>query len=61
MRDFINPVYMAYSYEAAQTPQNKILEGVFMKVGQHLNNTAMRLRHKVRVLNNISINNYGGD
>ncbi|XP_027039112.1 uncharacterized protein LOC113667491 [Pocillopora damicornis] len=47
MRDFINPVYMAYSYEAAQTPQNKILKGVLMKVGQHLNNTAMRLRHKL--------------
>ena len=61
MRDFINPMYMAYSYEAAQTPQNKILKGVLMKVGQHLNNTAMRLRHKVRVLNNISINNHGGD
>ncbi|PFX32614.1 hypothetical protein AWC38_SpisGene2558 [Stylophora pistillata] len=48
MKSFMNPVFMAYSYEVAQTPQNKMLKDLLLNVSQHLNNTVMRLRHVLR-------------
>ena len=49
MKDFINPVNMVYSYEVAQTPQNKRLKGLLMDVRLHLRATVNALRRMVRM------------
>lgn len=48
MKDFINPVNMVYSYEVAQTPQNKRLKGLLMDVRMHLRATVNALRRMLR-------------
>ena len=49
MKDFTNPVNMVYSYEVAQTPQNKRLKGLLMDVRMHLRATVNALRRMVRM------------
>ena len=49
MKDFTNPVNMVYSYEVAQTPQNKRLKGLLMDVRLHLRATVNALRRMVRM------------
>ena len=61
MKDFINPVNMVYSYEVAQTPQNKRLKGLLMKVRLHLRATVNALLHMVRMRKSISINKHSSD
>lgn len=48
MKDFTNPVNMVYSYEVAQTPQNKRLKGLLMDVRMHLRATVNALRRMLR-------------
>lgn len=54
MKDFINPVNMVYSYEVAQTPQNKRLKGLLMDVRMHLRATVNALR-RMQKKDNLSI------
>ena len=61
MKDFINPVNMVYSYEVAQTPQNKRLKGLLMDVRLHLRATVNALRRMVRMRKSISINMHSSD
>ena len=61
MKDFINPVNMVYSYEVAQTPQNKRLKGLLMDVRMHLRATVNALRRMVRMRKRISINKHSSD
>ena len=61
MKDFTNPVNMVYSYEVAQTPQNKRLKGLLMKVRLHLRATVNALLHMVRMRKSISINKHSSD
>ena len=61
IKDFINPVNMVYSYEVAQTPQNKRLKGLLMDVRLHLRATVNALRRMVRMRKSISINMHSSD
>ena len=61
MKDFTNPVNMVYSYEVAQTPQNKRLKGLLMDVRMQLRATVNALRRMVRMRKSISINKHSSD
>ena len=61
MKDFTNPVNMVYSYEVAQTPQNKRLKGMLMDVRMQLRATVNALRRMVRMRKSISINKHSSD